>query len=242
MEPWLFGAQMVNFLILVFLLRRFLYRPLLRVMDERERRLAERRTRAEAALAEAAALREQAAAEVRSQHQAREEALARARAEAEERRQALLEEVRREVSARRDEWLEELRRRQAASAADLRPRLARAVAEMCRRALEDLAGTDLESRMAALLARRLRDAEDLRDGTPVRVTSSLPLDGPARDALTAALPTGVPVDFVTAPGPPGLTVASAGWEVSWSASSYAEALEQRVAALLEEGSARVAAG
>jgi hypothetical protein len=34
------GAQVVNFLILVWLLKRFLYKPILHAIDERERRIA----------------------------------------------------------------------------------------------------------------------------------------------------------------------------------------------------------
>jgi F-type H+-transporting ATPase subunit b len=34
------GAQVVNFLILVWLLKRFLYKPILHAIDEREQRIA----------------------------------------------------------------------------------------------------------------------------------------------------------------------------------------------------------
>ena len=35
------GAQAVNFLVLVWLLRRFLYRPILKAIDAREKRIAD---------------------------------------------------------------------------------------------------------------------------------------------------------------------------------------------------------
>ena len=34
------GAQALNFLILVWLMKRFLYKPILRAIDEREKRIA----------------------------------------------------------------------------------------------------------------------------------------------------------------------------------------------------------
>ncbi len=43
-------AQVINFLLLVYLLNRFLYAPIIRVMDEREKKIAQ--TLAQAKLAE----------------------------------------------------------------------------------------------------------------------------------------------------------------------------------------------
>ncbi len=40
-------AQIVNFLILVWLLKRFLYQPVINAMDQREQRIAERLQKAE---------------------------------------------------------------------------------------------------------------------------------------------------------------------------------------------------
>ncbi len=46
-------AQIINFLILVFLLRHFLYGPLLRSMDEREQKISTRLKEAEQQMKEA---------------------------------------------------------------------------------------------------------------------------------------------------------------------------------------------
>ncbi|MEZ5438197.1 MAG: hypothetical protein R3F12_07555 [Lysobacteraceae bacterium] len=34
-DVWTFGLQLINFIILVWLLQRFLYRPVLRLLDQR---------------------------------------------------------------------------------------------------------------------------------------------------------------------------------------------------------------
>ena len=47
------GAQVVNFLILVWLLKRFLYRPILHAIDSREKRIAAELTDAAAKQTEA---------------------------------------------------------------------------------------------------------------------------------------------------------------------------------------------
>lgn len=40
-KPILLAAQIVNFLILLFLLKKFLYRPILKILDERKKKIAE---------------------------------------------------------------------------------------------------------------------------------------------------------------------------------------------------------
>lgn len=40
-QPILLAAQIVNFLILLFILRKFLYGPILKVLDERKRKIAD---------------------------------------------------------------------------------------------------------------------------------------------------------------------------------------------------------
>ncbi|MGB5096847.1 MAG: hypothetical protein WBN82_02930, partial [Porticoccaceae bacterium] len=52
------GAQVVNFLILVWLLKRFLYRPILDAIDAREKRIASELADAAAGMAEAVATRD----------------------------------------------------------------------------------------------------------------------------------------------------------------------------------------
>jgi F-type H+-transporting ATPase subunit b len=47
------GAQVLNFLILVWLLKRFLYKPILHAIDEREKRIAKELADADAKKAEA---------------------------------------------------------------------------------------------------------------------------------------------------------------------------------------------
>ena len=51
---WFMSAQAINFLILVWLLKRFLYKPILHAVDAREKRIAAQLADAEAKEAESA--------------------------------------------------------------------------------------------------------------------------------------------------------------------------------------------
>src|SRR3990167_11353393 len=102
------AAQVVNFLVLVWLLQRYLYRPIVKAMDDREQRIAARRREATEQKANA----EQEAKEYRSQRDALERdrgtILALAREGAGEVKRALQETARHHGEERRLEWLRPL--------------------------------------------------------------------------------------------------------------------------------------
>lgn len=58
-EPVLFVAQIVNFLILAFIFKRFLYKPIIKVLQDRKKTIAKGLADAEAASADRAAAEEQ---------------------------------------------------------------------------------------------------------------------------------------------------------------------------------------
>ena len=113
-------AQIVNFLIVLFALRLFLYKPVLQMLDQRRERIREGLQAAEQSKEQAAQTEQEVAAqlaEARSQGQAllaqaqesanrvQEDARAQARREAE----VLLERARSEIQLERDQAIAELR-------------------------------------------------------------------------------------------------------------------------------------
>ncbi len=139
LDWWTLALQILNFLVLVWLLQRFLYRPARRVIEER-------RARQEAALAEARRLQEEAAAK-EAELEEKAKAL-----EAE--RMKLREELRSELEAERARLLEAAREEAQA----LVERTRKALEEERRRTLEELRG-ELAG-LATVLARRI--LEELR--------------------------------------------------------------------------------
>ena len=93
------GAQAINFLILVWLLKRFLYKPILHAIDAREKRIAAQLADAEAKKAEAE--KERDAFEQKNEAFDRQRAalLKKATDEAKAERQRLLDEARRAADA-----------------------------------------------------------------------------------------------------------------------------------------------
>lgn len=228
------AAQIANFLVLVWLLKRFLYRPILDGIDAREQQITER-------MSEAALIRE-AAETAEAKHQAeiarlragREGVLEEAREAAELERAALLEEARarlmREQTARDRERAEEARR----YSADLRYKGASALLALLRKALEDLSGETLEERIIARAGPRLAAmAGDLAEAAggdlAAVVTTQAPLSPELRDELTdqlAALLPGIEVRFYTdSEQPLGLNLRLGGAQLGWTVESYVDGLQ-----------------
>lgn len=192
-----FALEVLNFLVLVWLLKRFLYKPVLDVIERR-------RSEDEKTVAAAKALRDEADA-LKAQY---EERLAHAD---EDRSQALAaldaeiaQERTRRLAALDDELKAERDRRQAleARAAERRDaeRDRRAVGlglQFATRLLDRLAGPELEARLvdvtlADLPALPADQHEALRHAlaegdTEIEVASAHPLAPPQREALTQAL-------------------------------------------------------
>ena len=101
-------AQALNFLILVWLMKRFLYKPILHAIDEREKRIATELANADAKKAEAQKEHEEFQHKNEEFDKQRAELLSKAKDEAQAERQRLLDEARKAadtLSAKRQETL-----------------------------------------------------------------------------------------------------------------------------------------
>src|SRR3974377_298212 len=107
-------AQVVNFLLLIWLLKRFLYKPILGAMDAREKEIAGRLHDAETQKTEAERERESLRVAMVEFETQREALLKKVADEAETTRKRLSEEVRQEIGTLRTKWREALQNEQDA--------------------------------------------------------------------------------------------------------------------------------
>jgi F-type H+-transporting ATPase subunit b len=244
------AVQIVNFLILMALLKYFLYGRIVRAMEEREGQIAGRLAAAErqqqTAEAEAAMYRQQQQA-LTEQHA---ELLALARAEAATQRQALLAEARREAEQQRARWQTALQHEQTAFLHDLRQRTNRHVCAIARRALRDLAGAGLEQQIIATFQDKLKTLDEAtwqvfttseRQAPPSLVIRSA-FEVPQRtrqclqSVLQERLGEAVAVVFQTAPELIcGIELLGDGHKLVWGLEAYGRTLEERLTAVFEEG-------
>lgn len=234
------SAQIVNFLVLVWLLKRFLYRPVIDAMDRREQRISDRLNQAREREREA----EEEGAHYRDKQQAlqreREDILAGARDEAGAEKKQLLEEARDGVDEQRRQWQRQVEQERHDFMEGLRRRAVESIQAIARRALGDLADSELEERIVQRFVGRLKSAdEDTRHALaagegPVRIHSAFALDSSVRGRLTRAvhevLGDDVDVDYEQdAALLCGIELRRGERRLSWNLADYLDQLEQRLA-------------
>lgn len=241
------AAQLANFLVLVWLLKRFLYRPILDGIDAREaeiaRRMAEAGKAQEQARAAEAQYREQEAHSLSN----RDELVAQALRASEGQRDKLLAEARAKIEQEQKEWVRYLDRERQKFAAHLQRAGGDTLLELTRKALRDLADESLESAIVRHVGARLAPmAEELvraaGDSIEAIATTRDPLPDAACRQLQADLKQllpGIGLRIETDPQQaPGLILRVGGAQVAWTVDSYADEL----GALLGERLATDASG
>jgi F-type H+-transporting ATPase subunit b len=243
------GAQALNFLILVFLMRRFLYKPILHAIDEREKRIAAELANADAKMAEADKKCDEFQHKNEELDQQRAALLARATDEAKSERQRLLDEARQAVDTLNAKRQEAQRHDAHNLNQAIIRRTQQEVFAITRKALTDLATTSLEERLGDVFTRRLREmeskaranlAEALKTATdPALVRSAFDLPAEQRaaiqDAVNEAFSADIRLRFETAPDlVSGIELTTNGLKVGWSIADYLTSLEKGVGELLKE--------
>ncbi|MGD2079507.1 MAG: F0F1 ATP synthase subunit B [Nitrospirota bacterium] len=243
------AAQIVNFLVLMYLLKRFLYGPVIRAMDAREEKIASRLEEAGRKKAEAESEAEDYRKKGREIEARREGLVEKAREEAESTRKELAEKARREVDELRDNWLRALEQGKRAFLEDLRTRTTEHVYETARKALADLSTAELEEHMADVFVGRLKELgsgalKEIREslekaGARVVVSSAFELPPGKRQHITreihSSIKDGVDVEYETEPGLlAGLELKTPGQVVAWNLGEYLKALEEEVSEIISE--------
>lgn len=241
-------AQVVNFLILVFLLKRFLYKPILNAIDEREKRIA-------AQLEEAAKQQSEAQGEHQKYQQLNDDLtqqkdalIATAQKEAEAERRRLTEAARKESNELRTRLQESLQTEQTNLRKDLKGRAQREVFDIARKVLTDLAGTSLEAQITDVFVEKIaamgkeEKAQLLAAlkpvGKPVTVSSAFELAAAQQTEIKGAvaklLGEETKLQFRTAPDEVGgIELSANGFKIAWTIAEYLGALEKRITAFPE---------
>lgn len=242
-------AQVVNFLVLVWLLKRFLYGRVIRAMDEREAKIAARLDEAAQKRAEAEQDADRFRAKERELDEQRELLLVRAREEAETRRQQTLEETRRDVEQIQAEWIESLQQEKQQFLEEFRERIGSHVFTIVRRALKDLANAELQQQMIAAFLDRIerleRSERDVMVGAiraaehEVELRSAFPIAAEMREQITQRLreqlDDGAVVRFEIEPAIGcGIEIYAHSHRLVWNLESYLEALEESFFQKLED--------
>lgn len=226
-------AQIANFLLLVWLLKRFLYRPILDGIDAREAEITKRMAQAGIAKQQANAaeadFRQQQARLQESQEQRIAEAMDASKAQ----RDALLAEARKRLEQEQQDWQRYLTSEREKFTAKLQRSGEQALVELTRKALIDLADETLEAAIVRHVGKRLAPLTDnlletAGSADTVTACTQAPLPEAAKAQLTADIKQLLPqlsLRFITdAEQAFGLILHVGGAQVAWTIDSYTDEL------------------
>ena len=246
-------AQIINFLILVFLLRHFLYRPVITAMDEREQKMVSRLKEVEQKIKVA----EQEAESLRLMKQElddkRQEMLAEITEEVRVLKTDLTEKGRSEVEASIADWYSSIERQKESILTDLKLRTGEEVYAISRRALKDLANEKLEAQIIDTFIRRLHEMgetekEEIKKfyktlGQPITVRSTFEIPDEARQIILETMRNlagkDLEIKFETSPELiSGVEMSTSDTRIGWSIASYLDTLRTDLSLAFMQGASR----
>jgi F-type H+-transporting ATPase subunit b len=183
-----FVAQIVNFLILVGLLKYFLYDRIINMINERQERIASRLHEAESREQDAQQEKEKLESERKDFEQKEQQKLQALEDEIKEKKKAELDNVRKEIDEKKQQWQKALEDQQKEFVRDLKNRIGKQAVQISEKLLADLANEELEARMLDRFLDKVDEIDWRKAGKKtIVVRSSFDPDKEKKDQLTSKL-------------------------------------------------------
>jgi F-type H+-transporting ATPase subunit b len=242
-------AQSLNFLILVWLLKHFLYKPILRAIDTREKKIAAELADADAKKVEAKKERDDFEHKNEEFEQQKAALMSKATDEANAQQKRLLADARQAADAISAKRQESIRNDAHNLNQAISLRMQQEVFAIARKALTDLATVSLEERMGEVFTRRLREMDGNAKNSlghalttlsgPALIRSAFELSADQRAAIQNAInetfAANVHLRFETSPDlVSGIELTANGQKLAWSIADYLSSLENSIAELMKK--------
>ncbi|MDR9456937.1 MAG: hypothetical protein RI572_05955 [Salegentibacter sp.] len=244
-------AQIINFLILVGLLKRFLYKPILNAIEERENKISSQLEEAESKKEEAQKEKEEFKQKNEDFEDKKKKLMKKAVEESEEKREELLEKARKEAGKFRSRLKKSSEEVQQNLSQEIEEKVQKEVFAITRKALSDLASLDMEEQTLKVFISRLNQLKEdekkefleafKSKSDPIMVRSAFDLPPKQKTEIqkTVAdiLGTETKFQYKTVPElVSGIELTANGFKISWSISEYLNSLEKNISETIEEES------
>jgi F-type H+-transporting ATPase subunit b len=237
-------AQIINFFILIWLLKRFLYKPILKAIDERESNIAAQLKDAEVKKAEAKKDQEDFQQKNVTFDLEKKERTDKMVLETKEERQKLLDQARKDAEALAKHLEKSAKEQQLNQHLELNKKIREEVFAVSRKALSDLASVDFEEQLTQVFIKRLKALKEKElkqlkaafkgSADAMFVRSALKLPKKQQNELKKAIDTILDADtalkFEKSPALiGGIELSTQEYKLAWSISEYLSAFENEVA-------------
>lgn len=236
-------AQVINFLVLVWLLKKFLYKPILKAVDDREKKIASRINDADHLKEEAKKEQDEFAKKNTDFDRQKKELTDKAVADTNTQRQKWLDEAREEANRVSAKLELASREKQNTEQKEIAQKARKQVLAITRKALAEMASESLEVQTAETFIKRLKESKDEEkkqfveafksNANTILVRSAFDLPAKQQEDIAqtvdALLGTKSTIQFKTTPGIiGGIELSTNGYKLAWSFSEYLDSLEKNI--------------
>ncbi len=241
-------AQVINFLILMWLLKRFLYKPVLDAIDAREQRISTLLKETKASQQESAEQQSNLTQKNATFETEKTVLFEQVKTKVAAEQKQLLDKAAKDVATQRGQWLQALKNEQHALDQTINQRTRSEVLNVARRALAELSGCELEMQIVQVFIQRLESmtpeqraqfkqtAEGIQSEVVVRSAFSFSDDQKTflTQALQKALGGQPSLKFLTDTNLiGGIELVGNGHKLSWNIAAYLSDLDASIQSLID---------
>ncbi|MBK5271737.1 MAG: F0F1 ATP synthase subunit B [Bacteroidia bacterium] len=242
-------AQVINFLILVWLLKKFLYKPVLAAIDAREKKIESRLEDAKNKKEEAKKEQDEFSEKNKQFDQQKKELMDKAIADTKVQKDKLMVDAKKDVDDIHDKQQKALKDMEEDLKKDLAQKTQKEVFNISRKALTDLASVSLEEQSVKVFISRIEDLKDKEkqqfidafesESSPVLIQSAFELhkkqQTEIRKAVDEILGKETEFEFKTSPGIiSGIELKANGYKLSWNIAAYLDSLQNSISETIKE--------
>jgi F-type H+-transporting ATPase subunit b len=241
-------AQIINFLILVWLMKKYLYKPILQAIDEREKKIASELADAKSKVAEAKSEQDEFQKKNDAFDQHKKKMMDWVATDAENERQKLLEAAKTEAVAVKHKLEEAAKELQESLNDQLAQKTQEEVLSITKKALSELASTNLEEQTVHVFIRNIKtiSAKDKKQFTDafhaesaLSIKSAFDLPEKEQKSIKTAIVEvlGPDIKYAFEIDPKmisGIELVTKGYKLSWSFAAYISSLEKSMASSAKE--------
>ncbi|MET4141697.1 F0F1 ATP synthase subunit B [Pedobacter sp. UYP1] len=236
-------AQIINFLILVWLMKKYLYKPILQAIDERETKIAVELADAKSKMAEAKSEQDEFQKKNNAFDHHKKKLMDEATTEAENERQKLIDAAKTEAAEVRSKLDDASREMQESLTNQLLKKTQEEVLSITKKALSELATTNLEEQSVHVFIRKIKaitEKDKIKfvdafhsDSAPLSVKSAFELPEKEQKSIKMAITglLGHDVKYAFEIDPKiisGIELVAKGYKLSWNFAAYINSLEKSI--------------
>lgn len=231
-------AQIVNFLMLVWLLKIFLYKPILKMIADRQNEISAELNEAKLKKMEAEAEHETFRKKNNELDQQKAEKIKKVNEEMEQLREHLTSEAKLETEKRKEKWYDSLKNEKETVFRDLSDRIQKEIFSTVRKTIADLSEGSLEEHIIDIFLQRIKklakeEKEKFVASDHLQIKTASELPEILREKIIKAIQTefekAVEVTFIVSSDLiSGIVLISNGQKLSWSIADYLSSLELRI--------------